>query len=348
MGIYQRGKKWYADLYYRGRRIRKAVGNKKDAERALIAIKADILRGEYRFKKTSKIRFDIFSKEYLEFSKKTKRSWKRDRTSLKALSRFFGMMRLSDINAGHIEKYKTLRIPEVSAASLNRELSCFSALFTLAKKSKLVEANPVREVKKLQERKLDMRILNDEEARRLIEKSKGHLRPIVIIALNTGMRAGEIFNLRWNDIDFEHNFIFIKRTKSGITRKIPMNGMLAAALKGIKRKSEFVFVNSSTEKPITRVDKSFKTACDNAKIKDLRFHDLRHTSASWMVMAGVDLVTVAQILGHSDIKMTMRYAHPTPENRRKAVNVLAKIFGQEEKEKRENAVIDFETKTSFN
>jgi len=76
------------------------------------------------------------------------------------------------------------------------------------------------------------------------------------------------------------------------------------------------------------VKTAFKTACRRAKIRDLRFHDLRHTAATYMVTGGIDLVTVSEILGHADIKMTMRYAHPTPENRRKAVNVLAAVFSK--------------------
>ena len=80
---------------------------------------------------------------------------------------------------------------------------------------------------------------------------------------------------------------------------------------------------------IKDVKTTFKAACRRAGIRDLRFHDLKHTAATYMVTGGVDLVTVAEILGHADIKMTMRYAHPTPENKRKAVNVLAAIFGKE-------------------
>lgn len=329
MGVIRKiGRKWYVDLRADGRRVRKVVGSRRDAERALTAIEADVLRGTYRFKRETRTRFDDFAESYLEHSKANKRSWQRDRTSLKSLSGCFGDMLLSKINAGHIEKYKSLRIAEVSPASVNRELACLSALFTLAKKSKLVDENPAREVQNLQERKIAMKVLNEEEARRLVDVSTGSLKSIVIIALNTGMRSGEIFSMRWNDVDFDQHFIFIKMTKSGVARKVPMNAVVAAALKTMKREGEFVFVNPKTGRPLTTVHRSFKSACTKARINDLRFHDLRHTAASWMVMGGVDLVTVAQILGHSDIKMTMRYAHPTPAARRQAVDVLAAAFGQ--------------------
>lgn len=90
-----------------------------------------------------------------------------------------------------------------------------------------------------------------------------------------------------------------------------------------------MFYNPKTKNHITDVKTAFKAACRRTGIRDLRFHDLRHTAATYMVMDGVDLVTVAEILGHADIKMTMRYAHPTPENKRKAVNILASIHNQE-------------------
>ena len=171
-----------------------------------------------------------------------------------------------------------------------------------------------------------MKILDSQEIKRLIRAAADHLKPILIVALNTGMRKGEILGLRWSDVDFISHFIHIKESKSNIMRKIPMNSIVAATLKGIKRENDFVFPSTKTKEPLTNIFHSFKMACRKANIKDLRFHDLRHSAATFMVTGGVDLVTVSQILGHSDIKMTMRYAHPTPENKRRAVDVLASIF----------------------
>ena len=87
-----------------------------------------------------------------------------------------------------------------------------------------------------------------------------------------------------------------------------------------------LFANAKTGKPISDLQTGFKAACRKAVISDLRFHDLRHTAATYMVTGGIDLVTVKEILGHATIQMTMRYAHPTPENKRHAVDVLAKLF----------------------
>jgi len=332
MRKYQRDQIWYVDYYYDGRRIRKKVGSEKDAENALAAIKADILRGEYRFKKDRKIRFEDFAKEYLDYAKVNKRSWGRDESSLKRLLPHFKDMLLSKITPRHIEEYKRMRLDKVKTGTINRELASLKHMFTIAEKlGKFDDKNPVKQVKFFQERQYVMKILDREEIKRLIDAAADHLKPILIIAVSTGMRKGEIFNLRWGDVDFIDYYIHIKETKSNVMRKIPMNSIVAATLKNIERKSEFIFPSSWSKKHkhINDVFRLLKAACKKAGIEDLRFHDLRHTAATLMVTGGVPLVTVSQILGHATIHMTMKYAHPTPEDKRKAVNVLASIFEPE-------------------
>ena len=334
MGIYKVKNTYYIDFYADGRRIRKPVGSRRDAENALAAVKADILRGEYRFKKDRKIRFDDFAKEYLDYAKVNKRSWGRDESSLKRLLPLFGDLVLSKITPRHIEEYKKMRLDKVKPSTINRELICLKHMFTIAAKfGKFDGKNPVKEIKFFQERQYIMKILDKEEIKRLINVSTGYLRAMIIIALNTAMRKGEILNLRWNDIDFNEHYIYIKESKSNKTRKIPMNGVVAATLKDIKRQGEFVFMSPKTETRFIGTFRSFKTACRKAGVHDLRFHDLRHTAATLMVMGGTDLVTVKEILGHSSIEMTMRYAHPTPENKRQAVNVLASMFESKKEDK---------------
>jgi len=124
MGIYKVKDSWYIDFYSDGRRIRKAVkgGSKKDAENALFAVKADILRGEYKFKQDHMTRFEDFAKEYLEYAKVNKRSWTRDETSLKWLISHLKDFRLSKITPKHIEDYKKARLEKVKPSTINREL----------------------------------------------------------------------------------------------------------------------------------------------------------------------------------------------------------------------------------
>lgn len=331
MRVYRRGEGWYLDVRYDGRRLRKKIlgaRTRTEADKALAAVRADILRGEFNFKQEKKILFKDFAKEYLVYAKINKRSWKRDQVSLKNLNAFFCRFLLSKINPKHIEDYKIQRIEQVKPATVNRELALLKFMFSLAIKWRYVKENPVKEVKQFPERKIEMKILGRDILDRLIDKSCDHLRGIIILAINTGMRKGEILNLRWNDVDFDKLFLFIKTSKSGVSRKVPMNALVVDTLKKVKRESDYVFCNPVTKERIADVKTAYKAACRRAGIRDLRFHDLRHTAATYMVTGGVDLVTVAEILGHADIKMTMRYAHPTPENKQKAVNVLAAVFSE--------------------
>ena len=150
------------------------------------------------------------------------------------------------------------------------------------------------------------------------------MKPILICALNTGMRRGEILNLTWKCTDLRNKYITLIETKSGKMRKIPISSTLLQELLVLNnnRRSEYVFVNPDTGKPYVDVKRSFKSLCDTANITGLRFHDLRYTAATRMVASGIDLVTVKKILGHADLKTTSRYAHPVPELKQRAVEAL--------------------------
>jgi integrase len=347
MGIYPVRGKWYIDLYVDGRRKRKAIGSRRDAENALTTIKADVLRGEFKFKRESKVHFEAFAQDYLDHVKTNKKkSWQRDDNSLKFLKSYFGGMLLSKISPWDIEEYKRKRLEgeitiklepgarkrkewKVKPATINRELACLKHMFTLAKRWKMADENPVKEVQFFQEQQIEMRILAQEEINRLLSCASPRLRPILIVALNTGMRKGEILHLRRSDVDFDNQFLLLRETKSNRPRKVPMRGLVAETLRALKKERDYVlFANPHTGKPLSDLQTPFKGACRRVGIQDLRFHDLRHTAATHMVMGGVDLVTVKEILGHATIKMTMRYAHPTPENKRHAVEVLAALFAQ--------------------
>ncbi|MHC4307275.1 MAG: site-specific integrase [Planctomycetota bacterium] len=191
----------------------------------------------------------------------------------------------------------------------------------------------VRKVKNLSENNQRLRYLSKEECQELINscnkrdndlKPITHLKPIVITALNTGMRKEEILSLKWDNIDLKHGFILLDKTKNGDRREIPINGTLRRTLKGLTRhiKEPYVFYEPKTGKRYKNVKRSFATACRRAKLIDFHFHDMRHTFASHLVMSGVDLTTVSKLLGHKDIKMTLRYSHLAPAHMKKAVDML--------------------------
>ncbi len=153
-----------------------------------------------------------------------------------------------------------------------------------------------------------------------------YLEPLVITAMNTGLRRGELLGLTWKDVVLERGYLTVKaeNAKSKKTRTVPLNNTVIDVLSDWKEQnplSEYVFV-SSEGKPLTDVKKPWMKLLSDAAIEDFRFHDLRHHFASKLVMAGVDLNTVRELLGHSDLKMTLRYAHLAPEHKAAAVNLI--------------------------
>ena len=135
------------------------------------------------------------------------------------------------------------------------------------------------------------------------------------------MRRGEIFNLKWDNIDFDFNFIELTETKSGKSRKIPISNKLMEIFKK-RNNSQYVFINKDTGEPFKDIKKAFRNILKQAQIKNFRFHDLRHTAATRMVEKGIPLPVVQELLGHAKISTTMRYTHAMPEQKQLAIAVL--------------------------
>lgn len=153
-----------------------------------------------------------------------------------------------------------------------------------------------------------------------------HLEPMVLLAMNTGMRRGEILSIQWQQVDLINKVITItsENSKSKSLRHIPLNKEAFSTLQKWKEQSnstKYVF-ESKPSIPFTDIKKGFGAVLKDAEIEAFRFHDLRHHFASKLVMAGVDLNTVRELLGHSDLKMTLRYAHLAPEHKAAAVNLI--------------------------
>jgi integrase len=324
MACFQKQDKWYIDYYFKGKRIREAIGsNHKAAEKALATRKTEILQGRYRWiQEKRSVQFKDFSISYLAYSKNNKRAWLRDYTSLTHIIPFFDGKSLGDISSWMVEQYKQKRIMVVKPATVNRELTTLKNMFTMAIKWNQAEKNPVKEVKLLRVEEKVERVLSPQEEEKLLGNTAPHLQPIIVTALNTGLRLGEILSLQWDNVDLNQKVIVVAHSKNGKVRKIPINKVLFSTLDNLKRENSHVFANVKTGKNYGSVKTAFRAAIRRAGIKHLRFHDLRHTFASRIVLKGVDLTTVAELLGHSSIKMTVRYAHPTPESKRNAVEVL--------------------------
>jgi integrase len=326
MRTYQRGKYWYIDYSRKGRRVRKKVGtSKKMAGLALKEIELKIAKGEFLgVVEPKKVIFDKLCEEYLKYSRvnKTKGSYLRDITSLKALSEKFKGRMVSEISAWDLEQYKNLRIKKLSPASVNRELSCVKHMFNKAIEWGYLANNQLQSIKLFKEPPGRIRYLTEDEIDKLINCCSENTKNIVLFALNTGMRRGEIFNLKWSDVDFKQKCIIVRQSKNNENRVIPMNSIVVLLLSNLRKKALSVYIFEGKIGKLTTIKTGFNNAVRRAGIKDLRFHDLRHTFASRLIMNGVDVRTVQQLLGHKDIRMTMRYSHLSDGHLKDAVRRL--------------------------
>jgi integrase len=179
--------------------------------------------------------------------------------------------------------------------------------------------NPVSHQKPLRADNRRLRYLSHEDIPRMLSAADEILRPLLIVALHTGLRRSELFALTWQDVDVKQEVIRVVHTKNGERREIPMTDTLRATVQQLPRRlaSDYVFPGK-TGRGLVDVRKRFRRALQEAGIEGFVFHDLRHTFASHLVMAGVDLVTVKEFLGHKDLKMTLRYAHLAPDYKRAA------------------------------
>lgn len=248
-----------------------------------------------------------------------KRSVARDEQSLKFLSSYFGPVKLSEITPAGCIRYQQHRKKEGrSNRTINIELACLRHLFNVAKLQGYANDNPVSKIRFLEVTLKKDRILNPEEEKRLITASPGYLRDIITAALQTGMRKAEITSLTWDNVDLKNNYIFVDyfRAKTKRMRKVPISRTLHELLIRLKKEhpdSKHVFLNSHKEpyEKASSMNLVFETAKKKAGLKNFRFHDLRHTTATRLVEAGASIFSVAKILGHQDVRMTaQRYAHP--------------------------------------
>jgi len=190
---------------------------------------------------------------------------------LKGLIPYFGDKYLHEITTWFIEKYRHERRTEnhkspdksIKPATLNREIALLKHMFTKAIEWGFLKENPAKSIKLLKENNRRLRFLSEDEINRLLTSCSGYLRDIVLLALNTGMRKGEIFNLKWQDVDLDLRMIHVSDSKNYEARDIPINDILYETLKALREKSgegqEYVFVNPKTGRPYDDLKRSFKS-----------------------------------------------------------------------------------------
>lgn len=345
MGLYKRGKIWWCSITHNGRQHRFSLKTTDKAKaqtvyaQVLLKLKDKNLVFNPEPKEPEKatkvnITFEEFYREhYLKWCYKRQAYYEVKKYLLNKLPERFKHLKLNEIGIKEIELIQNHILENgKSIATCNRYTANIQAALTKAYEWNFISEEKLklaRKVKKLKGEKTRLRFLNQEEIQALLANCEPHLYSIVFTAINTGMRKSEILNLKWDNVDLKHGLILLEKTKNGERREIPINDPLKQLFKQLftnrRLDTEYVFVNPDTGKRYIDLKRSFTTACKKAGIRDFRFHDLRHTFASQLVMNGVDLKTVQELLGHKDIKMTLRYSHLSQAHKKEAVKNLEKL-----------------------
>jgi integrase len=287
-----------------------------------------------------RVSFNDFLPEYLGHvnAVRTKTAQIRVPSLTRVLARTFGSKVISRIRTGDVQRWVDMRSKEMARGGRNTikpatvvgEFVCLSAVFREARKRGYVHENPCRGVTLPRVNNKLTRCLTDDQERKLLDASSECFRPIVQTALYTGMRLGELLDLRWGDVDFETGIVTIMHGKGEKMRHIPMVPELVEVLEEIPRAissrgeaSPYVFNNPDTATRWVDTKKQWARAMRISAIREFRFHDLRHTFASRLAQRGASLKAIQDLLGHADLKMTMRYAHLAQNDLRDAVSVLS-------------------------
>jgi integrase len=280
----------------------------------------------------SAVRFSDLAEKYKEWITGRQKGVEKRYSVIKILFERFGNKELSRISINDIEQLQTDMLKTNHAISyINKLTSVLKAIYTKAADWEMITESDllrIRKVKQLKGEVARLRYLSEEEIVTLLSNCDVRLRAIVATALNTGMRRSELFGLTWDRVDLRNGVILLDKTKNGERREIPINETLRQTLNSIVRRIDipYVFFNPDTLKKYSDsgIKRSFQTALRKSNIRDFTFHDLRHTFASRLVMAGADIASVQKLLGHKSIKMTLRYAHLSNVHLKTAVAVLDK------------------------
>ena len=333
MGLYRRGSIYWMGFANKGRQYRRSTetDDRKLAKRIYDKIKGEIAEGKwFEVSKEEERTFKDLMERYMsEHSRPKKKSWLRDEISLSHLLPFFEQYTLAEVSSELISRYKSQRLQKgAKPATLNRELSMAKHAFNLGLKEwEWCKENPFCRVKMEKENNARDRVLGYDEEERLLDACPKWLVEIVTFALNTGARMGEILELTWSNVDLFRKVVVIHQGKTGRTKTVPLTPTAMEVMKAkakVRRiHSTLVFPSAKGTRMSNRnLERAFTKAMKKAGIEAFRFHDLRHTFASRLAMAGKDLYVIQRLLGHREPRMVQRYAHHSIESLRNGIEVL--------------------------
>ncbi len=340
-------KRWMVDIKYQHGdgtidRIRELCRTKRGAERREREIVGALEEGTWNIKeveeKIEQPTLRVFAEEFMSTYAKVNNKPSEVASKLGILDRYlfphFGKKKLSQIKVREIERFKAALLGrELSPKTVNNALAVLSKILRYAEEIEILEKAPRSRLLRVPKPSFDF--LDFDEAEQLMEAATYNPEwyAMIFVALRTGVRYGELCELRWYDVDLKNGRLVVRRSyykghvttpKGGRAREIPLSKQTLSLLRGHRHlKGELVFCKQDGGRHIhRRSDVAIKRCARRANLRSIGWHMLRHSFASHLVMRGIPLKTVQELLGHSTMEMTMRYAHLSPEVKRDAVAVL--------------------------
>jgi integrase len=311
-----------------GRKRREKVGRKSAAIEFYRKRKTEVMEGKKLPEKlrARKVGFAELAKDTLEYSRAHKRSFRDDEIRMAKLTDWLGDRPAESINPQEIERWLSAK-SSLKPATLNRYRALLSLVFRLGMQNGKVKLNPARLVRQRKENNGRIRFLSTEEEqslRKVMHAKYVKDLPQLELALHTGLRRSEQYGLTWDCIDFDRRTLTVLLSKNGELRHVPLNDEALSALRATRKSSNdqpYVFLNRYGQR-LQSPREWFGPAVTAAGLNDFTWHCLRHTFASRLAMAGVDLRTIQELMGHKTIQMTVRYAHLAPKHQWEAVQRL--------------------------
>lgn len=361
MSIFKRGNVYWYHFLFNGQHIQESTkqGNPRVARQIEAAFRTALAKGEVGITERKKAPgFKAAMRSFLAWSeqqhKRHPATSRRYRVSSAALLSHFGDPPIDRITPEDVERFKATRAMEYKTvkgkekgqrkqtkkrlmpATVNRELACLKALFNHAVKSDLAVRNPVSRVDFLSEQNEQTRVLSFDEQARYLAAATPMLRDIATLMLETGMRPEEVYRIQPENVNLAGGFLFNPAGKTkAARRRVPLTvvarNVLTCRMAGLE--APFLFpCDTDAARPVPKVNNAHDRAVKKSKVAPFRLYDLRHTWATRAAESGIDLVTLAALLGHSKIQMVLRYAHPTQEHQARSVERMEQFVAARQME----------------
>jgi len=349
MRIFKRGNTYWYEFEHRGRRYRKSTGlrNRRAALDYAAAERTALIKGEVGIVEKKKVRgFKSAMTDFLKWSEHEHKAhpgtFLRYRYSSIPLLAHFKDVALDKITPDEVEQYKRIRSAQVSPrthrkvkpATVNRELACLRAMFNHLTKADVWLKNPIRKtaVKPLSEDNEQIRVVDYGEQEQYLAVASPMLRDVATLMLETGMRPEEVFRIHRENVDLAQGFLVnpYGKTKAA-RRRVPLTTAASSVLAArMSVDGTWLFpCDTDAVRPVPNMHSAHQRAIRESKVVPFRLYDLRHTWATRAAMSGIDLVTLAAMLGHSRIQMVLRYAHPTHQHQTRAMLRLEQLVAEQ-------------------